>query len=221
MIKNIFSLFSLLFLLFLSSLFSIEKTDIGNEINVSFFKTLPDSVFDKGTYELINKIRPIKCNYWQCVYVSTVLHVGEKGDVVVYNGDSVKYKRIADEYASTNYFLPACHPDYCGYYIVAVNDSNNVKVYDNENINEFIGSIDNLEEMVLSTNIHGYRFSNDTIVRGSYLECDSTYLLNVTELGNSHCYCSTKATLSKSGKFKIMYKEILLKNKNDSIFYMP
>ena len=125
------------------------------------------------------------------------------------------------KYSSIHFFLPACDPDFCGYYIVAVIDSNNVKVYDNENINEFIGHIDNLEEMVLSTNIHGYRFSNDTIVRGSYQDCDSTYLLYVTELGFSPCYCSTKASLSKSGRFKLIEKKILSGNENDSIFDIP
>jgi len=193
----------------------------NNEFNTSLFNTIPDSVCNKKSVELINAIKPIKCVYWQCIYVGTVLHVGEKGKVVVYNGDSLKYKRIANEYSATNYFLSGCHPGYCGYYIVAVIDSNNVKVYDNDNVSEFIGNIDNLEEMVLSTNIHGYRFSNDTIVRGSYLDCDSTYLLYVTELGYSPCYCSTKATLSKSGKFKLINKQIISKNKNDSIFDLP
>jgi len=208
-------------LLLLLQIFGAGESYINDKFNIGSFKAIPDSILDKKLIELINAIKPIKCKYWQCVYVATVLHVGKKGDVVVYHGDSVKYKKVADKYSSSNYFLSGCHPGYCGYYIVAVMNSKTTKVYDNENISEFIGTIDNLEEMILSTNIHGYRFSNETIVRGAYLELDTVYNMYVSELGYAPCYCSTKAILTKAGKFEIIEKTVLSSSENDSIIDMP
>lgn len=190
----------------------------GNKQEELNIHTLPDSIINRSAVELLKNIKPIQCEYWQCIYVNRTLHVGEKGTVIITKGDSIKYKHIADRYSSSDYFLSGCHPDYCGYYIVAV-INNKTKVFDNNNILEFINTIDNLEEMILTVNLHGFRFSNDTIVRAAFIDYASYYVLYLSELGYSTTYSSIKAILNKSGEFKVIDRKVL--QHNDSIVHIP
>jgi hypothetical protein len=76
-------------------------------------------------------------------------------------------------------------------------------------LENFIGHVDNIEEVILLAKIHDYWYDTDTIVGGAYRERKNDYLLYLLDYSSTPVtYKSVKAILTKNGDFKIIDKKI-------------
>ena len=71
----------------------------------------------------------------------------------------------------------------------------------------FMGTVDNIEEVILQIKANGYWFNYDTLIGGAYREEKDRYLLYI----NESCECpltfkSVKAILYKTGVFEVVSK---------------
>lgn len=217
--------FNLFLIIMVLPFFCIAQTNIIKDFDIRFFRAFPDSITNKKIDYLIKKIIPNNSYvYWQCMYLKSPYgfytennngELNEKAKLVNFYGDTLKYKSIADKYMSWD-FIGVNNPEGSigkyGYYFVALMDSNHVKVFDKNNIDKFIGTIDNLNEVALRVNLKGRQLDNDMIVNGAYRETNTAYLLYV-KTG----FIPENWILKKTGEFEFV--DELKFNKNDSINY--
>lgn len=169
----------LIFLVAIVGVLSSFSEDTKTEFAKIKFREVPDSLRSWNKRLQISFLEPEKhYKYWQCKFkLYPDCRVDENGKqlqsgVLIYlRGDTSKYKQPADEYCTIDLFPKAFHDPFCGYYIVAINDSDKVEVIDNENIESFIGTINNLEEATFVVYLHGF----DAY---SYAETDSSFIFN-------------------------------------------
>ena len=180
------------------------------DFSLKNFKPLPEEYNLKDRAYLIDKITPnTNYLYWECVY-KDFDNEYERGNVIVYNGDKLKYSEIAKKINSNNGFFEECHPLLCISYIVGVKANKTIDLIDSKDkLKKFIGYIDNIEEVILSVKLNGYWFDSDTIVGGAYKERKNDYLLYLLDYSSTPVtYKSVKAILNKNGAFKVYDKTI-------------
>lgn len=185
----------------------------SNNFDIKNFRALPKTYAYGNRAYLIDKITPsTDYAYWECVYKDGLIE-NNRGSVIVYNGDTLRYSSIAKRINSDDGFFVECHPGICFSYIVGVRSNNIVDIIDsNDKLVNFIGHIDNIEEVILMAKLNGYWFDPDTIIGGAYLERENDYLLYLLDfMSTPVTYKSVRAILTKKGNFrkidKIIYKQ--------------
>lgn len=192
-----------------NTLKSFDPID-SNDFSIINFKALSkDYAYSDRAY-LIDKISPeTNYSYWEFVY-KDALTDNYRGRIIVYNGDRLKYSSIAKKVDSTQGFFEECHPGICFSYIVGIKSDMTIDLIDsNARLKQFIGHIDNIEEVILMAKIYDYWFDTDTIIGGAYRERRNDYLLYLMDYSSTPVtYKSVKAILTKNGDFKIIDKTI-------------
>jgi hypothetical protein len=183
---------------------------------ISLCQTVED--FNQGTFTLFPQIQRIESCfanvipdstylYWRCIYNPGPVAPNEKERVVFETGDK-KFARLTKRATGWRGFMTGCPPLPCSYYIMAVKpDKTVIKVNTSNTFKEFLGQIDNLDEVQLLIYDHNYVIRNDYIKSGSYQERKDDYLLYLGEWFSdlmSGSKTSTKAVLTKAGYFKII-----------------
>jgi hypothetical protein len=202
----------LLYIFILSSFLSFGQAGKveSSEFEIGKFQPIPKEYSTLNRAYLIDKINPeIKYNYWEAVY-KDVLDDTSRGKRIVYNGDSLDFSSYARKYESDNGFFLECHPGICFTYIIGVKDKDNVDIISTEDeLKNFIGKIDNIEEVILISKANGLWFDTDTIIGGAYREREDDYLLYLLDYsGTPVTLTSVKVILSKTGSFRVVEKEI-------------
>jgi hypothetical protein len=127
-----------------SNIDSISHEKINsNDFNIKEFKALPSEYITMDKAYLIDRIKPsTNYAYWECVYKDAFID-NNRGSIIVYNGDSLKYSNFAKTINSTNGFFEECHPGFCFTYIIGVRQGKKIDLIDsNEKLKKFIGHID-------------------------------------------------------------------------------
>ena len=183
----------------------------GFDLKKDGFRSFPRSFIEGDIAHLIGKIIPdTHYDYWECVYNSpNDVFTNCRGRVTVYKGRA-EVAGIARLTCSEQGFFVECQPLICFSYIVGIRDRNRIDLVDSEQkLLGFIGSIDNLEEVVLSVKANGYWIDPDLMVGGAYVERTNDYLLYLSESNSvGGIYKSVRAVLSKTGKFTVLDKTI-------------
>ena len=169
----------LIFLVLLVSVLSSFCEDTKTEFHKLKFSEVPDSLKSWNKQLQISYLVPNKqYKYWQCKFIHySDYKVDEngkqlqRGELIYFRGDSSKYKQLADDYCTFNLFPKRFHDPISGFYIVAINDSDKVELIDNEKIEPFIGTINNLEEATFVVYLHDF----DAY---SCAETDSSFIFN-------------------------------------------
>jgi len=188
---------------------SYEKID-SNDFVIKEFKALPSEYRTIDRAYLIDKIKPsTNYAYWECVYKDAFVD-NNRGSIIVYNGDSLKYSNFAKTINSSNGFFEECHPGFCFSYIIGVRLDKTIDLIDsNEKLKKFIGHVDNIEEVILLAKINDYWYDSDTIIGGAYKEREKDYLLYLLDYSSTPVtYKSVKAVLTKDGNFRVIEKKI-------------
>lgn len=203
----------------------LELTQYSMEdFNLKYFKSFPK--FTSNIY-LIDSINPVDYYaYWECVFKDGLSDENKNGFInrgqrVIYNGDSLQFYKIAEGVNTNRGFFVQCAPIFnCYYYIVGVRPSRQTMLFDTDNLLKgFIGKIDNEEEAILSANIEGYHVDHDSLIGGCYRERTNDYLLYLMEIEEDSLFTqkSVRAILTKDGKFKVIDKKIYLQTENRGI----
>jgi hypothetical protein len=174
--------------------------------------------FNQGTFTLFPKYKEIGLYfanvvpdsiylYWRCVYNPGPYARNEKELIVFEKGDK-KYARLTKGATGWRGFMTGCPPGFCSYYIMAVKpDKTVIKINTPTTFKEFLGKIDNLDEVYLMVKNYNYTIYNNSLKSGSYQERQDDYLLYLGEWFSdlmSDRKTSTKAALTKAGDFKII-----------------
>lgn len=86
----------------------------------------------------------------------------------------------------------------------AVDEDLRVDMIDSdEKLIEFLGTVDNIEEVLLQIRAHGYSVNRHSPITGAYREENDRYLLYIYQ-SNSRSDESVKAILYKTGEFEIV-----------------
>ena len=169
----------IIFLVLIVGVLSSFCEDTKTEFQKIIFSEVPDSLKSWNKQLQVSYLEPNKhYKYWQCKFVRYPDFLMDengkplqRGELIYLRGDSSRYKQLADNYCTFNLFPWKSHDPHYGYYIVAINDSDKVELIDNENIESFIGTINNLKEATFVAYLHGFNAF-------SCAETDSSYVFN-------------------------------------------
>lgn len=200
---------------------NVNETDF----NIKSFKPISKKLINNSRNYLIDKIVPSsKYKYWECVYKiggldSTNIYFKKRGNIIVYQGDSLNYSFLAKKTDSNKGFFVECMPIVCFSYIIAIKENQGLDIIDTDKkLKKFIGNVDNLEEMILLSKLNNFWFDTTNILGGSYKEMPSHYLLYLLEYNSCpETYSSVKAVLTKRGKFITLNKNIYKKTEDCTI----
>jgi len=185
-----------------------RRYDSVKDFDIKDFHPIPNS---SREYLIDNIKSSTDYKYWECVFRDIDPFVtSNRGQVIVYNGDSLNYSKIAKKITSDSGFFVECHPGICFSYIIGIKSNSEIDLINtDEKLKTFVGEIDNLEEVILLSKINGYWFDIDTLIAGSYKIKDSNYLLYLLEYSTTPVtYKSVKAVITKSGDFRVLDKKI-------------
>jgi hypothetical protein len=109
---------------------------------------------------------------------------------------------------------------FCSYYIVGVKADKTVDLINSDDkLTDFIGRVDNEEELKLLARANGFYVSLDALITGAYKERANDYLLylydyspKAGEVGSAGSLLigrSIKAVLTKQGKFSLVESNVL------------
>ena len=181
-----------------------------SEFDIRKFKPLPSlDNWTYGRWSLIDAINPsIPYAYWECRHSRYNGMMPDKEQLVVYNGDSITYSDVAKQYKADFGFFVECHPGICFSNIIAVRHDKTVDIIDDDKkLIQFMGTVDNIEEVILQIKANGYWYGDDTLIGGAYKEEEDRYLLYLREwIGCPFTFKSVKAILYKTGKFEEVSK---------------
>ena len=180
------------------------------EFDIRKFKPLPSfkKAYNHNKWLLVDAINPVRGYvYWECRYTPPD-DVGKIGQLVVYKGDRT-YGKLALLKSNWGFFVE-CLPSMCYSYIVAVRADKSVELIDGEEkLIEFMGAVDNMEEVLLHIKARGYWYDEDTLIGGAYREESDRYLLYLMEYSSFPVtFKSVKAILYKTGKFEVVSEVI-------------
>jgi hypothetical protein len=191
-------------------------SELEAEFDIKNFQPFP--TYQHKTASLIDNIVPDKNYlYWECVFRMNAMNDENRGNIIVYNGDSLNYAVKTRNISSDNGFFVQCTPTPdCFHYIVAVKSNDDIITVNSEyELETFIGHIDNIEEALLVSEINGYTYDMDTIIGGAYKERTDDYLLYLLEFSTAPLtYKSVRAILTKWGNFRILDKTTYKEDKN-------
>ncbi|WP_436515422.1 hypothetical protein [Ekhidna sp. To15] len=181
-----------------------QQQPVPDDMNfdISNFTEFEYNNFDRK--ELYDKIIPMK------EYLYFEVRTADGYDVNSYVtsiGDSSTYserlKGVTAEYGFFN-----CPDHFCGSYIVALTEEDSVEVIDSDQeLQSFIGDIDNIEEVLLFCRANELYHNSDTIITNSYFERERDYLLYMYDwVSCPDTDYSFKAQLTKDGKLTILDK---------------
>lgn len=184
----------------------IDSTDFA----IEEFKPIPTENAFGDRSELFDKIKPKKeYVYWECYY-KDIFDDEKLGQLIAYNGDSLNYADYAIDIEKEYGFFVECHPSICFNYIIGIQHDKTIDIIDtNDKFREFIGEIDNLEEVILSVKLHDYWIDSDSLIGGAYKERDDDYLMYLLDYSSTPVtYKSVRAVLTKKGLFSVFDKKI-------------
>jgi hypothetical protein len=190
--------------------------ELDTEFDIKNFQPFP--TYQHGTASLIDNIVPRENYlYWECIFRVNAMNDEHRGNIIVYNGDSLNYATKTRNISSDNGFFAQCAPILdCFHYIVAVKSNDDIITVNSDyELESFIGHIDNIEEALLISEINGYIYDTDTIIGGAYKEREDDYLLYLLEFSTAPLtYKSVRVVLTKWGDFRVLDKTIYKEDKN-------
>lgn len=196
----------LMILVISSTTMFAQSTKKGfSDFNIKGFKPFPEIYNTPDRTNLIDKIIPdSKYKYWDCWYYEK-----DSRKLMVYNGNFMLYGSKTKNVNPRQGFFWECLPSVCFTYIVAIKDQGKIDLIDTETkLKQFIGHIDNIEEVILLAKCNGFWFDSDTLIGGSYKERKNDYLLYLVEYSYEPVtYKSVKAILSKDGNLRVLSKK--------------
>lgn len=178
-----------------------------SEFDIRKFTPIPE--YDRR--ELVEAIKPIPdYKYWEWRDYSDIYSMQRPGELVAYQGERDPYGGFVALMDPQRGFFVGGGPSISFSYIVAVagefavDEELRVDVINSdEKLIEFLGTVDNIEEVLLQIKARGYWVDRRSPITGAYREESDRYLLYLykSDFRND---VSVKAILYKTGKFEVV-----------------
>lgn len=182
----------------------------NSEFDIRKFSPLPK--YDRQVW--INAIKPVSgYNYWEWRDSDgDAVFMQKPGKLVAYQGDRIYDALVALKVPESGFFAGGHHMPQYSYIIAvagdfAVDGDLTVDMIDSEEkLIEFLGAVDNIEEMLLHIMAHGYSVDRSSLITGAYREENDRYLLYLYRRSKKDARSdeSVKAILYKTGKFEVV-----------------
>lgn len=175
-----------------------------SEFDIRKFTPIPE--YDRR--ELVEAIKPIPgYKYWEWRYSNTYT-MQRPGELVAYQGERDPYGGFVALMDPQRGFFVGGGPSISFSYIVAVagefavDEELKVDMIDSdEKLIEFLGTVDNIEEVLLQIKARGYWVNRRSPITGAYREESDRYLLYIEDPRSDE---SVKAILYKTGEFEVV-----------------
>lgn len=198
-----------------------QNNNMDSLFDTTNFESFPNSASLYNFTKLYKKIQPSKdYDYWE--FVQGTFFDTLKVKTLFRKGKKLKYFLKAKKHKSYYGFCLNCKielsPNLKIYIVAFLNNETHI-IDSRDKLKEFIGRIDNIEEVALVAFIEKYEIDECSKLGGSYYERENDYLLHL--LSNSSYsknmneviseFSSVRGILNKSGELniidKMVYKE--------------
>ncbi len=178
--------------------------------SVDNYTALPVEIYESGNLP-IDKIIPSESyDYWEYRFSD----IGK--EEVIYKRGEQQLDSISIE-NQTNGFFVECDPLLCYSYIVAVKDGGLFIIDTPDKFRNFVGNVDNVQEVVILIKLSGYWFDPSDSRTGSYKKTADGYELFVLDYESCPVtFKSVKALLRYNGDFEVIKVETI-KEESDCI----
>lgn len=176
-----------------------------SEFDIRKFTPIPE--YDQR--ELVEAIKPIPgYKYWEWRDYSDIYSMQRPGELVAYQGERDPYGGLVALMDPKWGFFVGEGSLISYSYIVAVagefavDEEMRVDMIDSdEKLIEFLGTVDNIEEVLLQIRARGYWVNRRSPITGAYREESDRYLLYIEDPRSDE---SVKAILYKTGEFEVV-----------------